>query len=49
MYIAPVYNTNRAGAISLMFMMYMPAERIPSAWNRPEIVRLPGGILMMVG
>lgn len=49
MYIAPVYNTNKAGAISLKLIMYMPAVRTPDAWNSPQIVRFPGGRLVIVG
>ena len=31
MYIAAVYKTNKAGAISLMLIMYKPEVRTPSA------------------
>ena len=48
-YIAPVYNVNRAGAISVILTMYKPDVRTPGAWNSPEIVRFPGGIPVMVG
>ena len=49
MYMAAVYNTNRAGAISRMLIMYKPAVRTPSAWNKPEMVPFPGCMLSMAG
>ena len=49
MYIAPVYNVNRAGAISVILTIYKPDVRTPGAWNSPEIVRFPGGIPVIVG
>lgn len=49
MYIAPVYIANRAGAISVMPMIYRPDVRTPGAWNSPSIVRFPGGISVMLG
>lgn len=49
MYMAAVYSTNRAGAISLMLIMYKPVARMPVAWNSPDMTRFPGGMLEMVG
>lgn len=48
-YIAPVYNTNRAGAISVMLIMEKPDVRTPGPWNSPSIVRFPAGMLVTVG
>lgn len=49
MYIAPVYSTNRAGAISLTLRRYKLVERTAVAWYNPEITRVPVGMLVMVG
>ena len=49
MYIAAVYNTNRAGATSLMLIMVRPTDRTLMAWNSPEMVRFPGGMLVIEG
>ena len=49
MYMAAVYTTSKAGAISLMLMMDKPVLRIPRAWNNPDMTRFPGGMLEIVG
>lgn len=48
-YIKAVYSTNRAGATSLMLMMYKPLWRTVIAWYSPQMIRFPVDMLVMEG